>query len=662
MRKEEKGKQGPPEKIRKNTGIKELSAGNQFAYLILHQMPYPVAVYTSDGTICMVNQAFLDMAGIASAGLIAGKYNIFTDSSIVEITGLKEQIKQACAGNTVFVPEIITPLQSIDKESGITEQRVVIHEATVFPVYDTGGKVCRVVMILKDITGQKQAEKAMEKDKKELIATLKSIGDAVISTNSEGKIIVMNRIAENLTGYREEEASGKPVEKIFRIVNEEKHESILNPVKEVIEQGKITSLKNDTILVSRDGTHYSIMGSSAPICIKDGIISGVVLVFRNVTERRLIRQEMEKENKLESLGLLAEGIAHDFNNILTAILTNIGAALYEIPESSNAYIFLSRTEEASRQARKLTQQLLAFAKGGKPVKKIMPVTDFLKETIEFVLSGSNIISRFDIQDDLWPVNIDEGQITQVFHNLIINAEQAMPEGGIITVKARNEQVTSSGIIPLHPGKYILITIADIGKGIPEKYLKKIFDPYFSTKQRGRGLGLTITFSIIKQHGGYLSINSKPGEGTTATIYLPASLQSPGEREMIKENAKLKKGKILFMDDNPHIRDIMSKILEKLGHHVIFAWEGDSAIEQYKAAKEKGEPFDLCIIDLTIHGGRGGKSTMEELVKIDPGVKAIVSSGYSGDPLIAEYEKYGFIDYLVKPYKIEELIARVEEHL
>jgi CheY-like chemotaxis protein len=306
------------------------------------------------------------------------------------------------------------------------------------------------------------------------------------------------------------------------------------------------------------------------------------------------------------------------------------------------------------RAKDLTQQLLTFSKGGIPIKKTISLAEILKDTATFTLSGSSVECKLAIKEDLWPVEADVGQISQVIHNLIINADQAMPEGGIIGVNAENFIVRIDTTLPLQKGNYVKISIKDQGIGIPKEYLSKIFDPYFSTKQKGSGLGLTVAYSIIKNHEGYITVDSEMGAGTTFSIYLPASTKQI-QIEKIKEIKPIfGKGKILVMDDEEIIRDALGEILTTLEYQVNFAKNGEEAIALYKQAKEVNEPFDAVIMDLTIRGGMGGKEAIKKLLEIDSSVKAIVSSGYSTDPVMADYQNYGFSGVVAKPYNIQEL--------
>jgi CheY-like chemotaxis protein len=367
-----------------------------------------------------------------------------------------------------------------------------------------------------------------------------------------------------------------------------------------------------------------------------------------------MEEELLRVEKLESIGILAGGIAHDFNNILTAILANIALAKMHPNAVDQSFERLVKAEKAALRAKDLTQQLLTFSKGGTPIKKTVSIAELIKESTSFALRGSNVRCEFSILDDLWPVEVDEGQMSQVINNLIINADQAMPEGGIIKVSAENMTVGAEEVLPLREGKYVKISIDDQGIGIPEEHLQKIFDPYFTAKQKGSGLGLATTYSIIKRHDGYITVDSKLGVGTTFYIYLPASEKELLTKKDTEEIPLVGKGKILVMDDEEMIRDAGGGILSHLGYEVEFARDGAEAIEIYKQAKESDQPFDVVIIDLTIPGAMGGKEAIQKLLVIDPEIKAIVSSGYSNGSIITDFKQYGFSAILPKPYEVKEL--------
>ena len=495
-------------------------------------------------------------------------------------------------------------------------------------------------------------ERRLKESQQWLATTLKSIGDAVIATDSHGCVIFMNPVAEALTGWEQEDAAGNPLKTVFNIINEETGKQAEDPATKVLREGVVVGLANHTVLIAKDGTKRPIDDSGAPIGDDKGNIIGVVLVFRDITEKRKREEELLKADKLESVGILAGGIAHDFNNVLASIIGNISLAKMHLKPGSKIFDLLSAAETASMRARRLTGQLLTYAKGGAPVKETASIQRLIKESSLFVLQGSISGCEFSIAEDLWPVEADMGQISQIISNIVINANQAMPEGGIIRVAAENLVLEEKNEMSVKPGRYIRISIKDQGTGIDEKHLSKIFDPYFTTKNEGSGLGLATAYSIIKKHNGHISVDSLLGAGTTFSIYLPAS----DKAIPVKEEAALLtgEGKILLMDDDRMLREMANGMLEMLGYEVEFAENGAEAIEMYRKAKESEKPYDAVILDLTIPGGMGGKEAVKKLLELDPQLKAIVCSGYSDDPVMPNYREYGFKGMMAKPFDLQAL--------
>jgi len=512
--------------------------------------------------------------------------------------------------------------------------------------------------LLREINERERAEAALAAETERLSITLRSIGDGVITTDIAGTIVLLNPAAEHLTGWAQEQALGRPLHDIFSIIDEKTGEPCPNLAEEVLQDDGFVDPVRYSILRAKDGAERIITESGAPILDKEGRVLGVVLVFRDMTEKRKLEEELIRADKLESMGLLAGGIAHDFNNVLTAIIGNLALAKLSLHEEQDVLQILDEAEKASLRATNLTQQLLTFSKGGLPIKKLCSIKNLIKEWVEFSSRGSNIRPVFFIQDDLWPANIDEGQINQVINNLIINACQAMERGGLLEIHAKNMDNTETNteqILHMEKGKYIEIAVKDQGLGITEEHLQKIFDPYFTTKEKGSGLGLFTAYAIIKKHHGYLRVDSEVGIGTTFYIYLPATEVDLSASQDRQASDLVGTGKILVMDDEEMIREMTRALLERFGYEVELAKDGIQALEIYQQASHAGRPFDAILLDLTIPGSMGGKETVRALHEFDPAAKAIVVSGYSNDPILAEYHHYGFCGYLVKPYPSQELL-------
>jgi PAS domain S-box-containing protein len=415
----------------------------------------------------------------------------------------------------------------------------------------------------------------------------------------------------------------------------------------------------DEIFVSLSGAAFSTSEPNGDGCI---------VHVRDITLNKQMEEEILKTRKLESVGVLAGGIAHDFNNALAGILMNTQMAQIGIHNGKDISRYLKRIQTATQASVELTQQLLTFAQGGLPILNIVPIDQSLREWATFVLRGSPSRCEFQIAEDLWMVKIDRGQISQVFHNLLQNAVQSMPQGGRISIFASNQEILPRDSKPKLPaGKYVKISIADQGQGIAKDNLPKIFDPYFTTKANGSGLGLATMFSIVNKHAGHVSVESSLGKGSVFHIFLPAvpGQERPKEKSTTnatEEDNPLRKERILFMDDEEPLREIAEEMLPELGYECKTVSNGEQAVEEYKQALNTGNRFDAVIMDLTVPGGMGGKQAVAELLKLDPLVKAIVSSGYSNDPVMAKHKDFGFRGLLAKPYKLTDLGREIESVL
>ncbi|RLA04134.1 MAG: hypothetical protein DRQ47_03890 [Gammaproteobacteria bacterium] len=376
----------------------------------------------------------------------------------------------------------------------------------------------------------------------------------------------------------------------------------------------------------------------------------------NEKKLRATEEEFHKLQKIENLGVLAGGIAHDFNNVLTGIFGNLSLAKMKLSKDHPVYGYLDKSENSIDRATRLTKQLLTFAKGGEPVKEEVDVTYLIEETTLFDLSGSNVKPRFNFPNDPTYAQVDKGQIQQVISNLVINADQAMPEGGVLDINVEKVVLEQQQVKRLEAGSYIKIDIQDEGTGIRASDLDKIFDPYYTTKEKGSGLGLTTVFSILKRHGGTINIESEPEKGACFTLYLPLLPTQPTtEIAILNETPEEpQKNKILVMDDDLDILDLITALLEVKGFVATKAVDGVQMLKAYQLALENAEPFDAVIMDLTIPGGMGGKDAITELLKIDGNANCIVSSGYADDPIMANYSDYGFKAALSKPYVLDEL--------
>lgn len=510
-----------------------------------------------------------------------------------------------------------------------------------------------------DITELKHAEIRLREERERLAVTLRSIGDGVIATDTRGRITVMNRVAEELTGWSQGEVKGMPLAPVFQIVDEVTGESRGGLIQRVLTDNLTAEFPNQTLLVARTGSRRIIAGSGAPIVDAENRVIGAVLAFRDVTEKVRFTEQAQRAEKLGSLGILAGGIAHDFNNLLGSIFTHIDLALSLSP-GREVEEYLRMVLDTIGRARGLTKQLLNFARGGAPVRRPEPLFPFVEHTVRFALRGGRVNCRFDVDPALWWCNYDTDQIGQVVDNLVINAQQAMPSGGDILVSAKNCTLNDDEHPVLSAGRYVRLSFQDTGVGIPKALLQRIFEPFFTTREKGSGLGLAMCHSIVERHGGTIDVGSDPGEGTVFHVYLPASVRIEPESSGELGGFGRLGAKILLMEDHPAIRSTVSRMIERLGHTCDCAVDGDGAIQAYMGASAAGRPHSLIILDLMIPGAMGGKETLREIRKLDPNVPVVVMSGYAENPVMVSPRDHGFSDGIGKPFtmaQFSEFIVR-----
>jgi PAS domain S-box-containing protein len=518
-----------------------------------------------------------------------------------------------------------------------------------------------ITVIFRDITERRLQAISLAAEKERLSVTLRSIGDGVITTDTAGNVVLINKVAEQLTGWTQQDAEGKPLPEVFYIVNEFTRKRCENPVEKVLKTGSVVELSNHTILISRDGREIVLADSGAPIMDKDNHIIGTVLVFRDMTEKSKLEETMQRIDKLDSLSVLAGGIAHDFNNLLGGIFGYLDLAREETATDSPASKYLDKALTVFNRAKDLTMQLLTFSKDGTPIRKVTNIGPLIKENASFVLTGTNVRYHCTVSDDIRLCEIDQNQIGQVIDNIVINAQQAMPLGGTIIITVENVTITNTKFPSLHAGPYILISITDSGIGIPREHIKRIFDPFFTTKQKGNGLGLATSYSIIQKHDGLIDVESQIGKGTTFRIYLPAS--NSNEETAIHKTMVTHKGSgtILVMDDEDFMREVIERMLVSMGYSVICVKNGQEAITTFSNNKDSREPIKVAILDLTIPGGMGGMELISKLKPQYPQVFFFAASGFSENPLMSRPQEFGFTGSVRKPFKKAELAALLDLH-
>jgi len=521
--------------------------------------------------------------------------------------------------------------------------------------YDDDGNLMCIVGTVQDISERKQAEEALKRSEEKYRLVFDSANDAIFINDEEGRILTVNNLAVERLGYTRQELMSMKVSQVDS-PGEGRHAA--ERIAKVMETGR---LRFETVHQRKDGSLVPTEVSSRRI-VWDGK-PAIMSICRDVSERKRLEDQLRQARNLESIGTLAGGIAHDFNNLLMTLSGNIALAKMCLSPGDEAFRFLAEAERISLGGADLTNRLITFAKGGTHMRTLTSMSRIIKESSDVAVAGTNVRCEYSLPDALLPVRADEAQIRQVIHNIVLNAKEAMPQGGTVRLACANIVLTSADAVPLSPGDYVGITIEDHGAGIKEDDLPRIFDPYFTTKgmgaEKGMGLGLTVVYSIIKKHDGHVAVESVPGKGTAVRIYLPAHEVEDSAAETRRSAPGASQGKILFMDDEKMIRDVSEKILNNLGYKVALAVDGEEAIQLYRSAIESDEPFDAVMLDLIVKKGMGGQETMRELLLLDPHVKAIICSGYTGDSIVSNYADYGFKAVLLKPHRIEDLKALLQ---
>lgn len=496
-----------------------------------------------------------------------------------------------------------------------------------------------------EIAMRRSAESAFQENQHRFEALFEFAPESILVLTPEGRIIDCNQATEDLTGYSKDALLQMKVADLVP-------SGPMVVAKEIITEKIASGFSSEIPWKRKNGEVFAAQISAK--FLELGSEKNILMIARDLTWYKKMEEELIKVQKLESVGVLAGGIAHDFNNILTAIMGNLSLAKIKTRPGDPSRERLEIAEQACIRATDLTRQLLTFARGGAPVKETASIVGVIEESCRFALRGSNVGCDLDFAENVWPAEIDVGQVSQVINNIIINADQSMPDGGIIKLSVRNAVIDDSAEIPLPPGRYLKVAIQDQGTGIPKENLSRVFDPYFTTKPAGTGLGLASCYSIVRKHGGHITLESEVGVGTILQIYLPASAANLQKQYRTESQPLFGKGKILIMDDEDMIREMLEHMLIELKYEVASVANGSEAVRLYEEAKEAGRPFDLVIMDLTIPGGMGGREAIGRLHEIDPMVKAVVSSGYSDSSIMSEYRKYGFSGAVLKPYRAMEL--------
>ena len=628
--------------IYKHKMERELKENEEKYRVLFDNAGTPITYCALDGTILLINPI--------GAGNLGGTPENLVGKSIYELLpGIADKTKER-------VRQIVESGTGCDYYSDLVKlpSGGRWFSSNFQPVRNASGGIFAIQVISQDITERKQVEEAVRESEERYRTLQANIPVGVFRSTLEGKILSVNPAMVKMFGCdSEEELQALPTVDLYCVpLHREELIGLL------IDKGEAANF--EVRMKRKDGSAFWATLNIRALTDEQGKIVHYDGILEDITERRKTGEELLRAEKLESVGVLAGGIAHDFNNIMAAILVNVGLAKLYVKKEDKVLEKLNETENAILRAKDLTQQLLTFSKGGAPVMSPASIDRLLSNTLDFALSGKNVTCDCTIPDDLWNVEIDKGQVSQVIRNLIINAAQAMSEGGVVRIGAENVTIEAGNGLPLNEGRYIRISINDRGIGIPRDHLDKIFDPFFSTKHKGSGLGLSTAYSIIKNHNGLITVDSDPGKGSAFYIYLPASSEKKVEKEKPLPEIAEGDGKILVMDDEDIVLKSTGELLQKIGFTVETAIDGFETIELYKEAMQANHPFDLVILDLIVPGGLGGQETIRRLLEIDPKIKAVVSSGYSTNPVIAKHKEYGFAGALTKPYRIKELSAMLQK--
>lgn len=626
--------------------ISSLTSEVEKYHLLINNTSDLILSVVPDGSFLFVNEAWKKKLGYSSDDIKNLK--------------LMDTVDPDLLGNCSLIFQNLLAGDELDQFNSVfvgKDGKKVFVEGSCRATFPEGGSAV-MIGVFRDVSGREARERALKESEERYRDLFENATDLIQLVEPDGRLSYVNRSWKRTFGYSEDDI--KNGLSIFDLISPDCSEHCRNVFARVVSFPGVQNV--ESTFISKEGRKVIIQGN-AKCKFVDGKAVQTQCIFRDVTEEKKMEGELVKNQKIESLGVLAGGIAHDFNNLLTAILGNISLAKRYAEQGSKVFGFLNNSERASARAKGLTQQLLTFSKGGAPIKKTTTITELIIDSTNFILRGSNVGCEYDFDSNLWAVDADEGQISQVVQNLVINASQVMPDGGEITITGRNLTLKDGNVANLPEGNYVQLSFRDQGHGIPEEIISKIFDPYFTSKPTGSGLGLAVAYSIIRYHEGVIQASSEPGKGTVFTVYLPASSQESIRIDLEKSIDSLCCGKkILVMDNEDLIRQIAADMLEFLGCEVSLAGNGQEAIDLYLDQRERGESFDAVILDLTVPGKMGGLEALGKLSLIDPDVKVLVASGYANNPVMANYKEYGFSGVIPKPFKVEELSSALADVL
>ncbi|MEK6698262.1 MAG: PAS domain S-box protein [Nitrospirota bacterium] len=622
----------------------EPGASRKLLETIIDAAPSCIKLITADGSLQRMNRAGLEMIEAESPDQVQGKcvYPLVSEEHREAFKAMTREVFKGKSQTLEF------------KMIGLKGRPLWLYTHAV-PIRNEKGAVVLALAITIDITERKLAEEALHESERSLKTLMSNLpGMAYRCCNDRNWTMeYVSEGAVGLTGYQPADLIGNAKIAYNDLIRPDDQGPVWEAVQKAV--GSRDKYTLNYRIRRADGQERWVWEQGQGVFSLAGDLLALEGFIIDVSERCLLEEERLKTQKLESIGTLAGGIAHDFNNLLQGIFGYISMAKMTLDQKEKSLAMLEQSEKALHQSVNLTTQLLTFSKGGKPVKRSLSLLPVIENAARFALSGSRSEYRSTSAPDLRRVEADEGQLGQVIQNIVLNADQAMPLGGCVEIAAQNVSASDASLPRSIAGKdHVLITIRDSGVGIPEQYLGKIFDPYFTTKEKGSGLGLATSYSIIRNHGGLIDVRSRVGKGTTFFLYLPASEAVAEESPGAAAPGKARSGRVLVLDDEKVVREVAGELLRALGHEAEFAESGEAALTMYREAMAAAKPFDVVILDLTIRGGMGGLETLGKLLEIDPGAKAVVSSGYSDEAALSNYREHGFRAFLKKPYNMDEL--------
>lgn len=639
-----------------------LNESNESLGHLLFMVPDGLMMISKEGRILYVNKALEEIVGYPSREIL-GKHlsDPRWDFKCVNgEAGVRDSVFQSILQTKRALVDEVCHLDFPEGRQGVFMVNATVH-------HDARGNMAGIAAIIRDCTELSRV-RAENQEIKTVYERLAQYADEAIFRMEvpTGRITYINDAAEKIFGYSlQDYQSDAGIQ--AKVIHNSHFQAWVDAVQTTDKDKNV--LKN--IIVSckaRAGQAVIMEFTVIAVRNDDGRLMCFECIGRDITVRRFMEAELAKAQKLESIGLLAGGIAHDFNNIMTAVFGSLALAKMEATPSSSVYARLVGAEEQCMKAKALTRRLLNYSQGGSPQRKTASIANVIRDAVDFALSGKNVECRFILPDNLWSAQIDETQMHQVVHSLVSNACEAMPQGGTIEIGAQNMDLSDNRMQTLKAGRYVKWYVRDHGVGMSQEHLRRIFDPYFTTKPmnsvKGMGLGLAICYSIVKSHEGMIAVESTPGVGSVFTVYMPASSDENEEQKpatTVKKPAT-PKAKVLLIDDEQVLLDVTGSMLKHLGYDVATAKSHSQAMEQYQQAKETGNPFSLIIMDLTMRGDEGGEIAIRRWKENHPEVKAVISSGYMKDPVIEEYWKYGFIGAMIKPYSLADLKSSLEKIL